>query len=100
VEHFSKCALSRALVTMLPGAEIVKCVQTDWHSATFSGQRVLISVQVTGREFFANTRELLTNLPEHEFTLTRGIVADIAATKVTDKDDILRFDVEALVLDA
>jgi hypothetical protein len=100
MKHSGKCALTRALVALLPGAEIVKHVQNEWHSATFTGQRIMISLQVTGCECFANTREMLNNLPEHEFTLIRGIVADIAVADVIESDNILRFAVESLVLDA
>jgi hypothetical protein len=89
----SRCALSEALVALLPGSFISRRRAYDWHSATFSGQRLVLDIRtVTGNE---QAEAFAQILGEREFALPQRLVADIMVT--ARKGNLLT--VEALLLD-
>lgn len=97
--HPKKLSLSETLLEMLPGSRITKAVRTDWHSATFSGQRFCITCALDGGNAAERVRALQAMLPEHEFDLRRFVVADILVTEISEHADHVSFGVEALLLD-
>jgi hypothetical protein len=89
----SGCALSDALLAMLPGTVITRRRETAWHSATFSGRRLVLDLKTAASaeviEAFA------CQLGEHDFAIPDMLVADImVAAHHAD-----RVVVEALLLD-
>jgi hypothetical protein len=86
-------ALAQAVVALLPDSIMIRQREYDWHSATFSGQRVVLNLRTT-----ASVQDIATfalTLINHAFSLPHMLVADIAM--VGQQDDMLT--VEALVLD-
>jgi hypothetical protein len=94
------CSLCRALTAILPGSEVLNRRERSWHSATFSGSRIMLGLMVaigTTPDAIADFRQ---NLPENDFQLTKGFVADIAITgEGVSNDGRLQLEIEALVLD-
>ena len=93
------CGLSKALLALLPGAEIASRKQTPWHSATFSGERVIIVLKLVGDEPAERAAAFAKALPDTEFTLRRQLVADVLVSEMQPLEDGVMLTVEALLLD-
>ena len=93
----SVCLLSNALVALLPGAIITRTRETDWHSATFSGKRIALTLQKFGFDLALENR--LSLVKENEFSLIGQYVADIAVVKVQSTAEGHLLEIEALLLD-
>lgn len=93
------CGLSKALLALLPGSEIESRKQTPWHSATFSGERITIILNLAGDERTASARAFAKALPDAEFELRRQLVADIMVSDIQPFEDSLLLTIEALLLD-
>lgn len=93
------CGLSKALLALLPGAEIASRKQTPWHSATFSGERVIIVLKLAGDERAGRATAFAKALPNTEFRLRHQLVADILVSEMDACDAGMRLTVEALLLD-
>lgn len=90
--------LANAVTALLPEAVIKRRVTHDWHSATFSGHRLVFELaSMCGA---AAIDEFARTISEHEFVLPGLLVADIALTKrCAMPDGSTRLVLEALVLD-
>jgi hypothetical protein len=89
----SGCALSDALLAMLPGAVAIRSREQGWHSATFSGRRLVLDLRTAASTEVVDA--FTRQLGGHEFAIPDMLVADIA---VTARDgEMLK--VEALLLD-
>lgn len=80
-------------------AELLRHDERAWASITFSGTRHSITLAFTGNEAVAAGEIFVTALPDHEFTISRQIVADAAIIRV--QHDMLpepRLEVEAELL--
>lgn len=93
------CGLSKALLALLPGAEIASRKQTPWHSATFSGERVTIVLKLVGDDSAERAQAFATALRETEFTLRRQLVADVLVSEMQPLEEGVLLTVEALLLD-
>lgn len=93
------CGLSKALLALLPAAEIASRKQTPWHSATFSGERVIIVLKLAGDDQAARATAFAKALPDTEFNLRRQLVADILVSEMVAFEDDVLLTVEALLLD-
>lgn len=94
-----KCSLARAVVRLLPGAEVVARQQRAWHSATFAGETVLLALRLDASDGAARVAEFAKKLPEAEFNLPRQLVADIEVRDWRLEDGALMIDVAALLVD-
>lgn len=71
----------RAVATVLgPGCELVTAQERPWASATFSGARHRLRVQLALADMQSPAPAALDTLPDHEFVLPGQIVADCAVT--------------------
>ncbi len=95
-----KCALADALLAMMPGSVTNALSRTEWHSATFAGQRLIIEMAVPETADQESITAFRNGLPTHEFELKRGIVADILVTNVAENAGLVTLTIEALVLDS
>lgn len=93
------CPLTRAVINLLPGAAVVGCKRQAWHSATFSGERVILTLTLEGADSGLRYQHFAKELPEAEFTLRRQCVADILVTGQIERADGLEVTVEALLID-
>ena len=93
------CPLIRAVLNLLPGGTVMGCKRQAWHSATFSGERVIFTLALEGADSGLRYENFSKELPEVEFTLRRQYVADILVTGRVKKADGLEVTVEALLLD-
>ncbi len=89
----SSCPFSDALLELLPGAIITRRRAHEWHSASFSGRRVKLSLQIVG--FEGTEKNFMPIGEDHEFSLPGLLVADLAFGKRNGN----RLTVEALLLD-
>ncbi len=95
------CPLTQALLAMLPGAKLISRQERAWHSATFSGSRIEINLVVPTEVDAAYLAAFRDQLPEHDFALKQGCVADIAIKAETPlSDGGIEYAIEALMLDA
>ena len=60
---------------------------TDWQSLTFTGERHVLALRISGPDGKAVAEQLTAGLAEAEFSLSQFIVADIAAGSITDEED-------------
>ncbi len=93
------CGLSKALLALLPEAEITSRKQTPWHSATFSGERVIIVLKLAGDVPAERATAFAKALPDTEFTLRRQLVADLLVSEMQPLEDEVLLTVEALLID-
>ena len=82
---------------MLPGAIVTRTRETHWHSATFSGKRIALTLQIFG--FDPLLENQLSMVKENEFSLIGQYVADIAVVKVQSTAEGHLLEIEALLLD-
>lgn len=91
-------SLVRALKALMPAASIAILHERPWHSLTFSGAQICISVALP--ETAEEQRSAITQLLEnHEFSLPRQLVADIAITETAILGGTYRLIVDTLLLD-
>lgn len=93
-----KTSLSDAIDTLAPALLVIARYEREWHSATFSGKRMIFDAlwEGNGEQLDAFSQAL----PEQEFTLPGQLVADIAVTAADRASDgRYRLVIEALVLD-
>lgn len=74
-------------------------VSTPWHSATFAGERHVLTLQFTGGDAGEAVRRLLEGLDDHEFAVPGFLVADIVAGPVAAADGEVRVRLDVLLLD-
>lgn len=91
--------LERGLLALLPDAAITSCRRSAWHSATFSGERVVVGLELAGPDSAARADAFAAALPEAEFKLRKQFVADILVSDRQLSGDAIRLTVEALLLD-
>lgn len=91
-------ALLRALKALIPATEISIVHERPWHSLTFSGTQLCLSVPLNNISLVEGPAEISSRLAEHEFDLPSQIVADIAATQAL-ADGLHCLFIDALLLD-
>ena len=91
-------SLVRVLQALLPQASIAILHERPWHSLTFSGAQICLSVAlpVTAAEQRSAITQLLEN---HEFSLPSQLVADIAITETAILGGTYRLIVDTLLLE-
>ena len=91
-------SLVRALQALMPQASIAILHERPWHSLTFSGVQICLSVAlpITAAEQRSAVAQLLE---DHEFSLPSQLVADIAITETAIFDGQYRLIIEALLLE-
>jgi hypothetical protein len=92
------CSLSNALTALLPGAVIIRRREHGWRSATFSGIRLVLDLQIAGSDAVL-AKNFATMVEDHEFSLPDLLVADIAVTEQRNIGSATALTVEALLLD-
>lgn len=96
----AKCnGLLHALRQLLPAGTVSVIHERPWHSLTFSGVQVCISVILqsgTNAEFITRLAHVL---PEYEFNLRNQLVADIAVIEMGTHEEPVRLMIDALLLD-
>jgi hypothetical protein len=92
------CPLSKALVDVLPSAVVTHRHEHVWHSASFSGVRIILGLQCNGLEA-AQAKSFAANIHDHEFCLPDRLVADIVVTSLRKNCDGVALIIEALLLD-
>ncbi len=91
-------SLVRALQALMPQASIAILHERPWHSLTFCGVQICLSVALP--ETAAEQRSAITQLLEnHEFSLPSQLVADIAITETAILGGTYRLIVDTLLLD-
>ena len=87
-----------ALRAMFPAADISILHERPWHSLTFSGAQICLSVAlpITAAEQRSAFAQLLE---DHEFSLSSQLVADIAITETAILGGQYRLIIDALVLE-
>lgn len=95
----SPSGLERGLLALLPDAAIITCRRTAWHSATFSGERVVAQLELAGPGSASRADAFAAALPEAEFTLRKQFVADILVSDTQLSGETIRLTVDALLLD-
>lgn len=91
--------LLRALRHMLPDAELSVIHQRPWHSLTFSGAQICISLVLTGEQHTRRAARFALELPKHEFDLAGQLVADIAVIETACGENQSRLMIDTLLLD-
>ena len=91
-------SLVRALQALMPQASITILHERPWHSLTFGGAQICLSVAlpVTAAEQRSAVAQLLE---DHEFSLPSQLVADIAITETAIFDGQYRLIIDALLLE-
>ncbi len=93
--------LTRQIVQLLPRANLrlILSDSTSWASATFSGARHLILFEREAQGSFPDSEQaIILSLKEHEFSLSRHLVADLTAELLVDGElHLLR--IEALTVE-
>lgn len=83
-------------------AELLRHAERPWASATFSGSRHTIALAFAGSEAVNAGESFIVQLPDHEFTVARQIVADAAvmsAEHVLVPEPKLTVEIELLLLE-
>jgi hypothetical protein len=91
--------LFHELSALLPQAVISLISKHAWHSLSFRGTRIVLSVVVAKDDHYQTTAEFERILPSHDFRSAGGLVADIAVTERATADKESRLIVHALLLD-
>ena len=92
-------ALHNALRAIIPAADISILHERPWHSLTFCGTQLCLSVHMSDGKWHDNVEALSQLLSEHEFDLPRQIVADIAVTQAVIAKGAHCLIIDALLLD-
>jgi hypothetical protein len=91
-------ALHKALRAIIPAADISILHERPWHSLTFCGTQLCLSVHMQDGTWHSDAEALSQLLSEHEFDLPRQIVADIAVTQAVATDGGHCLIIDALLL--
>jgi hypothetical protein len=91
--------LLRALLTMLPNAEICMRSERLWRSLNFSGTQLELSATVSSESHSEMAAEFEQMLSDHDFHSGDQFVADIAVTKLFADDTKTHLVIHALLLD-
>ena len=89
----------RALQQLLPAATLSLIHERPWHSLTFSGVQVCISLVLPGVRHADIAARFADELPEYEFNLRGQLVADIAVLETVVSESQRRLMIDALLLD-
>jgi hypothetical protein len=91
-------SLVRALQALTPQARITILHERPWHSLTFSGAQICLSVAlpITAAE---QRSALAQSLEDYEFSLPSQLVADIAITEAAILGGQYRLIIDALLLE-
>ena len=65
---------------------LININSVDWQSLTFTGERHVLTLRISGPDGNAIAERLVADLGEAEFAISDHIVADIAATSVTSEE--------------
>jgi hypothetical protein len=93
-------ALPNALRALIPHADISILHARPWHSLTFSGTQMCLSVHINDGKSLADADEWSRLLSEHEFKLPRQLVADIAVTRALVAKGAQCLIIDALLIDS
>lgn len=93
------CPLGTSLRQLLPGAIIDRLTTQDWHSATFSGQRIAIRMLAKNRKIGRDMEDFRSILPDHDFNLRSCFMADIGVRNIRQTGDNVEIDIDALILE-
>jgi hypothetical protein len=93
-------ALCNALRALFPAADISILHERPWHSLTFCGTQLCLSVHMQDGAWRGDVEALSQLLSEHEFDLPRQIVADIAVTGAVMAKGAACLIIDALLLDS
>lgn len=63
-------------------SELLRHAERPWNSATFSGTRHTIALTFTGDDALAACEAFIEAVPDHEFTISRQLVADATVISV------------------
>lgn len=91
--------LLRALKQLCPLADLAILHERPWHSLTFSGVQICLSISLQGSDHTDMAAMLERILPEHSFDIRGQLVADIAVIRNEAKQSQSCLLVDALVLD-
>ncbi|MCL4672240.1 MAG: hypothetical protein KJZ64_04760 [Sphingomonadaceae bacterium] len=95
--------LREALVALAGGhGAVVSHEERAWASVTFAGARHRVVMEFSGQEAVSGGECLIAELPEHEFTLPRQLVADatvLAADHRLLPEPRLRVECELLLVE-
>ena len=91
-------SLVRALQALMPQANIAILHERPWHSLTFSGTQICLSLAlpITAADQHSAVAQLLE---DHEFSLPSQLVADIAITETAILGGQYRLIIDALLLE-
>lgn len=89
----------RALRQLMPEAMFSVSVERPWHSNSFAGAQLSIVADIAGKHHQAIAANLRQLLPEHQFELANGLVADIAVTSCVTDDNASHLVIDVLLLD-
>lgn len=88
-------ALIRALATSAPAFTLEEAISRDWASATFTGERHLVRIELADDDA---TGAWLAALPDLELTVRGRLVADLAVAEEARAQGRVRVGVEALTI--
>jgi hypothetical protein len=91
--------LTRALQQLMPGALLSVSEERPWHSITSAGTQLRLSADIGGEHHQETSAGLSRSLPEHQFDLGNGLVADIAVMHCAHGDSASRLVIDVLLLD-
>jgi hypothetical protein len=91
--------LLRALKHLCPLADFAILHERPWHSLTFSGVQICVSITLQGSDHTDIASMLQRVLPEYAFEIHGQLVADIAVVQNEAKQSQSCLLVDALVLD-
>lgn len=91
--------LLRELRRLLPEATLSVIHERPWHSLTFTGAQVCISVMLQSEKLPDFGHRFAQELPEYEFSLRDQLVADIAVIEMAAGENPTRLMIDALLLD-
>lgn len=104
IRHDPATALIRAVLSLARGdAALEEHRGTTWASATFSGMRHVMRLRFDGDQALETANWLARILPEHEFTISGHLVADIAVADTHRREEgapTLTLVIEALTVEA
>lgn len=98
-EASKKRAFITAIIDLLPDAILEHVAQTDWYSATFGGDQLVLTILLQGDGAKKHAQNFSNILPDYEFDMPKSFVADAAVTRIEELDDGVRLNIEALLID-
>jgi hypothetical protein len=92
-------AVANALLALAGNSQITHMTEKPWHSATFAGVRLAITMLLKGEDSKKHAKALKRMLPDYEFTLPRYFVADALAKSIAASGDDTMLEIEILMLE-